>query len=335
MQAWRLWPGRNKRCCGGRVMAGPDWHRAVLTCLLINALGVGFLVLVAVHASWYEFGTSTCLQVLSAFQLFRLSTSNPGFIPLQNTAFARGPVGSLPLSSLTFDQNRQQAVVAGVSYILKWCRTCHIYRPPRTSHCAVCNVCVERFDHHCPWVGNCVGSRNYSLFLGFLLLCGVHFAAIAAICVRVGHRKDAIAEAVSEVVLGSLSVLVQTRQGGSFVLALLLFHCYLIATNQTTYERLKLRWKQLGENPFDKGNPLENCLAVLTTPSTPPRFQLRSLVSLSDTVISRSSRSQLIAPLDAEDLLVRSCVKEGAEASALAVSTRGCSRDLPRTSNAT
>lgn len=207
--AWQLWPGRNKRCCGGRVMVGPDWPRAALTCVLINTPGVGFLILV--QGSWSEFGVSICLQVLSAFQLYRLSTSNPGFIPLQNSAFAQGPVGSLPLSSLNVDLNRQQAVVGGVSYVLKWCSTCHIYRPPRTSHCTVCNVCVERFDHHCPWVGNCVGCRNYSLFLGFLLLCGVYFALIAAVCARVGSRKEAIAEAVPELVLGSLCVLVQTR----------------------------------------------------------------------------------------------------------------------------
>ena len=49
------------------------------------------------------------------------------------------------------------------------CPECKVIRTARSRHCAICNQCVERFDHHCPWVNNCVGINNHNGFLIFLL----------------------------------------------------------------------------------------------------------------------------------------------------------------------
>ena len=67
-----------------------------------------------------------------------------------------------------------QIVNKGISIInidpLKYpskCEFCNKIKFERSSHCRTCKICVLRRDHHCIWIGNCVGLHNNQYFFNF------------------------------------------------------------------------------------------------------------------------------------------------------------------------
>ena len=51
---------------------------------------------------------------------------------------------------------------------IRYCDKCKNYKSWRSYHCSRCKQCILRKDHHCPYVGNCVGFANYRYFHMFI-----------------------------------------------------------------------------------------------------------------------------------------------------------------------
>ena len=49
-----------------------------------------------------------------------------------------------------------------------FCSYDEVIKSETSFHCFTCNRCVELFDHHCPFINNCLGHRNHKYFLIFL-----------------------------------------------------------------------------------------------------------------------------------------------------------------------
>jgi hypothetical protein len=60
----------------------------------------------------------------------------------------------------------------------RYCVPCRIVRPVRTVHCYSCDICVHGYDHHCPWVGKCIGRDNMGQFKCFLFSVMLLFVAL-------------------------------------------------------------------------------------------------------------------------------------------------------------
>ena len=56
----------------------------------------------------------------------------------------------------------------------------------------ICGKCVEKFDHHCVYINNCLGHRNHKYFILFLWLITIYFLTSTATSVAsfITHGED-------------------------------------------------------------------------------------------------------------------------------------------------
>ena len=142
-----------------------------------------------------------------------------------------------------------------------WCRLCRIWvSGNRSKHCSLCNRCVAGFDHHCKWLNQCVGRRNYPYFLVSVVCASVLCATVCVLCATelalLHPAHPAGGDDAESVALGSLALtvgaslfLVLSALAAALLLHLLAFHAYIFWHGWTTYEYIKRRIEHEASTP--------------------------------------------------------------------------------------
>uniref|UniRef100_A0A915EGA0 Palmitoyltransferase n=1 Tax=Ditylenchus dipsaci TaxID=166011 RepID=A0A915EGA0_9BILA len=304
---WRQHAGGNRFFCNGRVLMSKQCSIFLLTVFLILFTMTMFcmfdLPYLITHIPIQPLRLSlpfvtAFLFLLAMVNLFKTSFSDPGILP---RASMREVVemerqfneNQTAYNKMEWSQPKTKLIqVRGQTIKLKYCFTCCVFRPPRSSHCSVCDNCVLNFDHHCPWVGNCIGLRNYRHFYFFITILSLLDTFMGA-CVIVhltmltnekGTFLDAIKESPPSLFTGLINVISIWS-----ILGLSGFHTYLLAINQTTNEDIKGTFNSKLRppivNPYSSHNFFKNCCSILCAPEPPSLLDGHGLVNASREVV--------------------------------------------------
>ncbi|XP_034443308.1 palmitoyltransferase ZDHHC7-like isoform X1 [Hippoglossus hippoglossus] len=163
-------------CCG-MVCAFITWFLVFFADFVVT-----FVMLLPSRSFWYAVINGVVFNSLAVLALashLRTMLTDPGAVP-------KGNANKKYLESLQLKPGK----------VIYKCPKCCSIKPERAHHCSICERCIRKMDHHCPWVNNCVGEKNQRFFVLFtmyiavisghaLALCGYHFIT----CIRVQWRE--------------------------------------------------------------------------------------------------------------------------------------------------
>ncbi|KAG5519996.1 hypothetical protein PMAC_001072 [Pneumocystis sp. 'macacae'] len=148
----------------------------------------------------------------------------------------------------------------------RFCNKCEALKPDRTHHCSICNRCVLKMDHHCPWFSNCIGFANYKHFFLFLIYISIYSFYLFISSLIILYKFVIIFDGTSKKI--SVNWILLLVISGVFAITLggfTIWHFFLVFRNLTTIEALKqthyitnrLNYNNTFESKIDIGNAFD------------------------------------------------------------------------------
>ncbi|KAM3132389.1 hypothetical protein pb186bvf_015489 [Paramecium bursaria] len=230
------WTGKNTTYLNDRLYVSFDLYKPLILITLMVIQSTLYQIL-------FEFDLlNSILLLIVIISILATSYRDPGILPKIFYKYEDDPQKlDIPQALKKKDQQYKQIIINDCIFRLKYCPTCKIYRTPRISHCGKCQNCVLKFDHHCIWIGNCVGSRNYLQFLLLLIIFILYFTT---------QMREMKTQLIMSSIIRFLFFFLCCLIMDILIIVLLCYHIFLIANNLTTVENVKHSWNSLRGNPY-------------------------------------------------------------------------------------
>ncbi|KAL5358179.1 DHHC palmitoyltransferase-domain-containing protein [Aspergillus floccosus] len=315
-------------CGGGRLQNSRDKPVNIATGIFVVVPSALFF---AYSGPWIWHNISPAIPILFAYlfcicisSFIHASVVDPGIVPRNLHQMpppdpSDDPLAIGPPTNDWVMVKLATSDVAAMDVPVKYCKTCSIWRPPRCYHCRVCDNCVETLDHHCVWLNNCVGRRNYRYFFTFvssstllaLFLLGASLAHLLVYRLREGISFGAAIDQwrvpFAMVIYGAIAA--------PYPASLWAYHLFLVGRGETTREYLNSHKfaKADRHRPFTQGNIFRNWITVLMRPRPPTYMQFKAPYHEGDQRLSTVKRKYLPRRVDPQTDIEMQRVTPGPE----------------------
>ena len=253
---WEVWEGPQRFLLDGRLMLTAKPKLTLATFLALNIPSIYFFFSICGVSPFsnlnYQkflsngdvniFLLSISLYIATNTYFFMTVFFDPGLIPRSRSLDRPSYSQTLCLSS---PHPSTPALTE-----MKYCSTCNIIRPPRSMHCQICNACILGLDHHCTFLGTCIGRGNYfSFFLFCNLSTAYTFFVFAGTCGYINEVIDQNRGYDSISLSNILSVIAKSPfiyilffysfLGFLFLSLLCGYHWWIVLRNSATHEEVR------------------------------------------------------------------------------------------------